>query len=143
MNLSVIIPAFNEEKSIASVVADLPKHLIQEIIVVNNGSTDRTKDVASKAGCRVIDESRKGYGQACLTGIANLKLDTDIVVFVDGDYSDHSDELIKLIQPIQAEGVDFVIGSRILGNREKGAMTPQSFYGNKLACFLMKLFWEI
>jgi len=139
--ISVIIPAFNEEKSISSVINDLPKQLVNEIIVVDNGSTDETPQIARNMGCKVIREEKKGYGQACLSGIKSLSKDTDIVVFVDGDHSDHSEQLARLIEPIMVRGYDFVVGSRALGNREKGSMTPQAFYGNKLACFLMNLFW--
>ncbi|MCA9402214.1 MAG: glycosyltransferase family 2 protein [Candidatus Omnitrophica bacterium] len=139
--ISVIIPVFNEEASLPKVIADLPKHLLREIIVVDNASTDGSAAVAAKLGCRVIREDRRGYGQACLTGIAALDPAADIVVFVDGDYSDHPDQLPRLIQPILSGSQDFVIGSRALGNRERGAMTPQAYYGNRLACFLMKIFW--
>ena len=139
--ISVIIPAFNEEVSLPKVINDLPRHLIHEIIVVNNASTDQTADVAVQAGCRVVAEPKRGYGRACLTGIGALDPATDIVVFIDGDYSDHPQQLEELIEPILHEGCDFVIGSRALGTRAKGAMTPQAYYGNKLACFLMRLFW--
>lgn len=143
MNISVIIPAFNEEKSLPKVLADLPKEIISEIIVVNNASTDNTVEVAKRAGCHVVHELKRGYGQACLAGIAALNPSTNIVVFIDGDHSDHPEQLKKVVAPILSEEVDFVIGSRALGKRESGAMTPQAFYGNKLACFLMKLFWGI
>jgi len=142
-NISVIIPVFNEEESLPKVLHDLPRHLIDEIIVVNNGCTDQTPEIAQKCGCHVVDEPQRGYGQACLSGMLALKSATDIVVFIDGDHSDHGEQLEKLIAPILNEGVDFVIGSRALGHREKGAMTPQAFYGNKLACFLMKWFWNV
>ena len=142
-SVSVIIPVFNEEKSLPKVIRDLPHQLIEEVIVVNNGSTDHSPDIARQHGCRVIDEPRRGYGQACLTGIDALKPETDIVVFIDGDHSDHGEQLADLIKPIVSGRYDFVIGSRALGNREPGAMTPQAHYGNKLACFLMKLFWGV
>jgi len=140
-NISIIIPVYNEEQSLAHVIADLPRDLIDEIIVVNNASTDASADVARACGCRVVDEPQQGYGQACLTGIAHLKPSTDIVVFIDGDHSDHGQQLPELIKPLLENTADFVIGSRALGRREKGAMTPQAYYGNKLACFLMKIFW--
>ncbi len=142
-HISVIIPVHNEEKSLPQVISDLPRDIISEIIVVDNASTDNTHTVAKKAGCRVIFESQKGYGKACLAGIACLNPKTDIVVFVDGDYSDHPDEMPRLINPIVEGHYDFVIGSRIMGEREKGAMAPQAYFGNKLACFLIKLFWDI
>jgi len=140
-HISVIIPAFNEEESLPKVINDLPREIIHEIIVVDNASTDKTADVARRNGCRVILETQRGYGRACLTGISALDHHTDIVVFIDGDYSDHGEQLKKLIEPILSQGIDLVIGSRILGMREAGAMTPQAYYGNKLACFLMRLFW--
>lgn len=142
-HIAVIIPAFNEEGSLPKVIHDLPRDIIQDIIVVNNASTDKTGVVAESLGCHVICEPRRGYGQACLSGISVLDPDTDIVVFIDADYSDHGEQLDRLIQPIIRGEFDFVIGSRILGQREEGAMTPQAFYGNKLACFLMKIFWGV
>jgi len=141
-NISVIIPAFNEETSLPKVIGDLPRAIIQEIIVVDNASTDNTADVARTLGCTVVSELQRGYGQACLAGINALNPQTEIVVFIDGDRSDHGEQLEKIVQPIITQGYDFVIGSRSLGIREPGAMTPQAHYGNKLACFLMKLFWD-
>jgi len=142
MNISVIIPAHNEEDSLPHVLSDLPRDKILDIIVVDNASTDKTAEVAIKSGCRLVRESRRGYGQACLSGIAHLRSDTDIVVFLDGDYSDHPEQINRLIDPIVNENIDMTLGSRLLGKREKGAMTPQSYYGNKLACYLMKKFWH-
>lgn len=139
--ISVIIPAHNEEQALPQVLKDLPRDLIGNVIVVNNASTDQTAAVARRLECLVVNEPKMGYGRACLTGIRQLPEDTDIVVFVDADYSDHPEQLERLIDPIIKEGYDFVLGSRILGNREKGAMTFQSYWGNKLACFLMKVFW--
>ena len=139
--ISVIIPAQDEERSLPSVLSSLPRHLIRDIIVVDNASTDRTAAVAANAGCRVVAEPRKGYGQACLAGIKALDPATDIVVFIDGDYSDHAEQMERIVGPIIQGDYDFVIGSRALGERERGAMTPQAYYGNKLACFLMKAFW--
>ena len=141
MFLSIIIPVYNEEDSLPKVIADLPKELISEIIVVNNASTDDSVRVAVDLGCRVVDEPQRGYGKACLTGIAHLNPQSGIVVFIDGDHSDHGEALPDLVKPILKEGYDFIIGSRALGNRERHAMTPQAYYGNKLACFLMRLFW--
>ncbi len=141
--ISVIIPVYNEEQSLPKVIADLPDDIVREAIVVNNASTDQSAAVAEQLGCRVINEPRRGYGQACLAGIHALSPDTDIVVFIDGDHSDHGEQLPQLIQPIASGNFDFVIGSRALGQREQGAMTPQAFFGNKLACFLMKLFWGV
>jgi len=143
MNISVIIPAYNEEDSLPLVLKDLPRSLIKEIIVVNNASTDKTAEVAKGLDCRVVYEPNRGYGQACLTGISHVSPQTDIIVFIDGDYSDHGEQFSRIVTPILQEEADFVIGSRALGIREKGAMTPQAYYGNKLACLLMKIFWGV
>lgn len=137
--ISVIIPAFNEEQAIGKVIKDIPKS-VQEIIVVNNGSIDNTALVAQKAGATVLTEPRKGYGYACLKGIEHIGKQsekTDIVVFLDGDYSDYPEELSKLIKPIVNDNIDFVIGSRVKRLREGGAMTPQQVFGNWLATSLM------
>jgi glycosyltransferase involved in cell wall biosynthesis len=142
--IKVIIPAFNEEKAIAHVIKEIP-NLVDEIIVVSNNSTDKTMEVASKAGATVLSENKKGYGYACLKGldyIASQEVKPDIVVFIDGDYSDYPEELIQLVQPIVDQNVDFVIGARVKNLREKHAMTPQQAFGNGLATFLMKLFFN-
>ncbi len=139
--ISLIIPVYNEEESLPKVLKDIPAGLVGDIIVVNNNSTDQTVLVARENGARVIFEGQRGYGKACLTGISALSEDTDIVVFCDGDYSDHPEQMEKIINPIVQGDADFVIGSRALGIQEKGAMTPQATYGNILACFLMNLFW--
>lgn len=142
-NVFVIIPAFNEEQSIARVLGDIPS--VREVVVVNNGSTDRTGEVASEAGATVLHEPRQGYGQACLTGIAFIqpKADPDdIIVFLDGDYSDYPEEMTKIIAPIREGSADLVIGSRALGDREPGSMTPQQIVGNKLATRLLKLMYD-
>lgn len=139
----VIIPVFNEQDSIALVLNDLPK--VAEVIVVDNGSTDRSPRIASTAGATVVYEPQRGYGKACLTGIAHVAervdetSDSAIIVFMDGDYSDHPEELTELVQPIVEEGFDFVIGSRSTGKREKGAMPFQAIFGNWLACTLMNM----
>jgi len=144
--IDVIIPAFNEENAVGKVVLAIPKTLVREIIVINNNSTDETAIKAESAGATVLEEPIKGYGNACLKGIAYLKdknLPPDIVVFLDADYSDYPEEIILLLQPIKDQNMDMVIGSRALGNREKGAMTPQQIFGNWLATFLMKLFYGV
>ena len=143
--VDVIIPAYNEEASIELVLNDIPTDLVRHRIVCNNASTDHTKKNAEKVGAIVVDQPRKGYGSACLKGIAHLKtLDTppDIVVFLDGDYSDHPEQLPQLIAPILEDDVDLVIGSRALGNMEKGAMMPQQVFGNWLATNLIRLFYN-
>lgn len=140
--ISVIIPAYNEEASLPKVIDDLPRSVISEIIVVDNASTDQTAEIARQLGCRVVSEPQRGYGKACLAGISALNPQTEIVVFIDGDRSDYGEQLEEIVDPIISHGYDFVIGSRVLGTREPGAMTPQAYYGNKLACFLMKIFWN-
>ncbi|MEO5909543.1 MAG: glycosyltransferase family 2 protein [Pelobium sp.] len=142
----VIIPAYNEEKSIAKVINDIPKNLVTEIIVGNNNSKDKTAFEASQAGATVVDAPIAGYGNACLKGIAYLRekaLPHDIVVFIDGDYSDYPEELIHIIAPIENDEADLVIGSRALGLKEKGAMTLPQEFGNWLATHLIKLFYGV
>lgn len=141
--VDVVIPALNEEASLPLVLRDLPA--VRNVYVVDNGSTDATARLAAEHGARVVAEPQRGYGSACLRGLAEIRQSIDdggeppeIVVFVDADYSDHPDELPLLVQPILDDEFDFVLGSRLLGNREAGAMPPQSIYGNKLACFLMR-----
>ena len=140
--ITVIIPAFNEEKSIGKVVSDIPRDLVEHVIVVNNNSNDNTVEVAKSAGAIVMDEPRRGYGWACLKGIEKSReLKTDIVVFMDGDYSDYPEEIVKVIGPILEDNHDMVIGSRVLGKREKGSLTPQQVFGNRLATKLIRLFY--
>lgn len=142
--IKVIIPAFNEQDSIGKVVNDIPS-LVEEIIVISNGSTDQTEERARKAGASVLREERRGYGYACLKGmeyIAEQSNGPDIIVFLDGDYSDYPEELTKVIAPIIQEDVDLVIGARKKELRERGAMTPQQVVGNGLATFLMRLFFR-
>ncbi len=145
--IDVIIPAFNEEASIGLVLADIPGEWVREVIVCNNGSTDRTAAVAEAAGATVLHEARKGYGSACLRGISYLEKKAapqrpDIVVFLDGDYSDYPEELPDLVRPIFEENMDLVIGSRALGKLEKGSMMPQQIFGNWLATTLIRLFYD-
>ncbi len=140
--VAVIIPARNEEQSIGRVVGDIPRSRISEIVVVDNGSTDRTADVARSAGATVLSESRAGYGYACLAGIAHVVPSAPrVVVFLDGDYSDYPEELPLVAGPILLGEADVVIGSRTMGKRERGAMLPQAIVGNWLACTLIRLFW--
>jgi glycosyltransferase involved in cell wall biosynthesis len=143
-NIKVIIPAYNEEDAIAKVLAEIPNS-VSEIIVVDNNSTDTTSATAKKAGATVLFENKKGYGFACLRGlehVANQEIKPDIVVFLDGDYSDYPEELTKIIAPILNNEADFVLGARVKDFRETGSMTPQQIFGNWLACFLMKLFFN-
>jgi glycosyltransferase involved in cell wall biosynthesis len=142
--IKVIIPAYNEQDAIANVIRALPE-IVDEIIVVNNNSTDATEINAQNAGATVLKESKKGYGYACLKGIDYLTKQNkkpEIVVFLDGDYSDYPEQLTALIAPILTKNVDFVIGTRVKEFREAGAMTPQQIFGNWLATFLMTLFFK-
>ncbi len=139
--ISVIIPAYNEEQSIALVLNDLPRDRLHEIIVVDNRSTDRTAQVARDHGAKVYEEKRQGYGSACLKGIAMLD-HPDIVVFLDGDYSDYPEEISLLLEPILSDQKDFVLGSRMIKPESRKALLPQARYGNKLAVFLIRLFFQ-
>lgn len=141
--ISVVIPAYNEENAIANVIAEIPP-IVNEIVVVNNNSTDATVAVAQAAGATVLTENNKGYGYACLKGLAYLKAGNtpDIVVFLDGDYSDFPKELNLLVQPIIDNKVDFVVGARVKEKREEGSLTPQQIFGNWLACYLMRLLFK-
>lgn len=142
--INVIIPAFNEADSIASVIKDIPKH-VEEVIVVSNRSTDNTERNAAAAGATVLTETNKGYGYACLKGmdyVANKAEKPDIIVFLDGDYSDYPEELTKIVAPIIEKDVDFVIGARVKRLREEGSMTVPQIFGNWLATSLMKLLFS-
>ncbi len=143
-DIKVIIPAFNEADSISKVIKELPSS-VSEIIVVNNNSTDSTVQNAEKAGATVVSEIRKGYGYACLKGldyIAKQSKAPNIIVFIDGDYSDYPEELEKVVAPIIEKDIDFVVGARVKNLREEGSMTPQQIFGNWLATFLMRLFFR-
>ncbi len=144
----VVIPARNEEASLPLVLGDLPA--VGRVILVDNGSTDRTAEIARELGATLVQESRAGYGRACLAGLAEIERAVasgesppEVVVFLDADYSDHPDDLPHLAADILAGEQDFVLGSRIQGIREQGAMPPQSLYGNRLACFLMRVLWKV
>ena len=142
----MIIPAYNEEASIGKVLEAIPSDPIREVVVVNNNSTDRTWEVAENGGATVLDETRQGYGSACLRGIAHLaekEVQPETVVFLDADFSDYPEQMERLLAPIRDENVDFVIGSRALGTRSKGALMPQQVFGNKLATFLMRTLYGI
>jgi glycosyltransferase involved in cell wall biosynthesis len=147
--IKVIIPAYNEEESIPLVIKDIPE-IVDEVIVVSNNSTDNTEINAKNAGATVLVENQKGYGYACLKGMDYIASTTlsdqskkpDIIVFLDGDYSDYPEELTKIIQPIVEENIDFVIGARDKDLREEGSMTGPQIFGNWLATSLMKLFFR-
>jgi len=138
--MKVVIPAQNEERAIGKVISEIPDW-VSEVIVADNGSTDRTAEVAREHGATVIAVPTPGYGRACLGGIKAAK-DFDILVFLDGDASDYPEDMGALVGPIKEGQVDMVIGSRPLGQLEKGSLTPQQRFGNALACWLIKLIWK-
>jgi glycosyltransferase involved in cell wall biosynthesis len=138
--VSLIIPALNEESSLPLVLDAVPRDRVQEILVVDNGSRDGTARVARERGARVIREDRRGYGSACLAGIAAADR-PDVVAFLDGDFSDRPEELPQVLAPILEGRADLVIGSRTTGSRERGALLPQAVFGNWLATALIRLFW--
>lgn len=143
-SIKVIIPAYNEADSIAHVIKDIPD-IVDEIIVVSNSSTDATEENAKNAGATVLVENKKGYGYACLKGmdyVSQQEEKPDIIVFLDGDYSDYPEELTKIIKPILEEEIDFVVGARDKNLREAGSMTGPQVFGNWLATSLMKLFFR-
>lgn len=140
-SIAVLIPALNEEASLPKVLGDIPG-FVDEVVVVDNGSTDRTAETARHLGATVLHEDRKGYGYPCLRGIEYLKSITpDIVVFVDGNYSDHPDEIPLLVRPIVKENYDLVLGSRVLGSPEQGSLRTPVRFGNFLAASLIRLFY--
>jgi glycosyltransferase involved in cell wall biosynthesis len=141
MKVSVLIPVLNEKESIGSVLQAIPKDLVDEVIVIDNGSTDGTGEIAAQQGARVVREPTRGYGKACLTGMEYLS-DPEIVVFLDGDFSDYPEEMPLLIDPIVRKEADLVIGSRILGRREKDALPSHARFGNTLAGTLIFLFFR-
>ncbi len=137
-----VVPALNEEGSIGRVVAAIPRDLVAEVIVVNNGSTDRTAEVASAAGARVVAEQDRGYGAACKAGL-DAASDADILVYLDGDASDQPEELATVLGPVARGEADLVIGSRLLGQREAGAMPPHAVFGNWLTARLVRLLYGV
>ena len=144
--IMVIVPALNEERSIGKVLADIPRDIVSEVIVVNNNSSDGTAKVARNFGATVIRERRKGYGFACLKGIeyiASRSRKADVVVFLDADYADHPEEMTDLTQPIIQQDYDMVIGSRFLGKRETGAMPWHQVLGNRLAISLINALYKV
>jgi len=142
----VIIPALDEEKAIGKVLAHIPPKIASEIVVVDNNSSDATAEIARSVGATVVHESQKGYGFACLKGIQYIQSrpkKADIVVFLDADYSDRPEEMTSLIQPIIKQGYDMVIGSRLLGKRDKGAMPRHQVLGNRLAIMLINALYGV
>jgi glycosyltransferase involved in cell wall biosynthesis len=143
MNVSVIIPALNEEETIADVVRSVPREIASNIVVVDNGSSDRTAELARAAGARVVTESRRGYGRACAAGVRALGSDCEIVVFLDGDGSDCPELMPHLVEPITKERYDFVIGSRTRGEREVGSLNFQQIFAGRIAGLLIKLLYGV
>ena len=143
--IDVIIPAYNESASIGKVIGDIPRELVRDILVCNNNSTDATASVAAASGAIVIDQPLRGYGNACLAGMAYIKerpvdMQPDIIVFIDGDYSDYPQEMKALLSPIR-EGKDMVIGSRVKGNPDRGSLTIPQRFGNWLATRLIHMMY--
>jgi glycosyltransferase involved in cell wall biosynthesis len=138
MRVSVIIPTRNEAAALTHVLADLPAGLVDEVLVVDSNSTDGTPEVAARMGARVIAEPRRGYGQACLTGIEHTN-SPDVIVFLDGDYSDRPAELPTLLAPIVEGRADIAMGSRLAGPRARRGMAWHAAFGNRLAAFLINL----
>ena len=142
--VAVIIPALNEQDALPHVLRDIPTPPVQRVVVADNDSTDRTAEVAREHGAEVVFETERGYGAACLKALAYLAADPpDIVVFLDGDYSDHPNELPSLIEPIVAGDADMVIGSRVRGQREEGALSVQQRVGNAIACGALRLLYGV
>jgi glycosyltransferase involved in cell wall biosynthesis len=142
VRVSVVIPTHNEAQAIVHVLADLPSHLVNEVIVVDSNSTDGTPDLARRMGARVIEEPRRGYGRACLTGLANTE-NPDVVVFLDGDYSDRPSELPMILAPIIEGRADITLGSRLSGKSTSGALPWQQAFGNRIAAGLIRLLYGV
>ncbi len=140
--VAAIIPVIDEEDSIGMVLQDLPRDLVRYVVVVDNGSTDRTAAIAKQCGAQVVFEPQRGYGSACLEGIRQLPPDTDIVVFLDGDHSDFAEDLETVLRPILANGADLVIGSRMRNQEARAALTLPQRWGNWLAARLLHLWWH-
>lgn len=146
MLVDVIIPAWNEEMSISKVIQAIPREVVREVIVVDNNSSDRTREVAAEAGATVLKEPFQGYGAACLKGIAHVNSKTakpDIVAFMDADFSDYPEQLVDLLKPMVDNNIAMVIGSRALGERQNGSMMPQQIFGNWLATTMMKVLYKV
>ena len=144
MIVDIVIPALNEERALPEVLRDIPRSLVRRIVVADNGSTDRTAEVARAGGAEIVREDRKGYGAACLAALGRLAVDPpEIVVFLDADRSDDPTELPALLDPIARGEADLVLGSRTLGAREPGALTPQQIVGNRVACLALRLLYRV
>lgn len=145
--VDVIIPVLNEQNAVGLVIDEIPKERVRNIIVVDNGSTDDTREVARACGAIVLEEPKRGYGNACLRGMAHIAdhhlTKPDVIVFLDGDHSDYPEHMHALLEPIRLGNADLVIGSRALGKMESGAMTPQQIFGNWLATFLLRLLYKV
>ena len=139
--VALIIPALDEEETIGTTLDSLPSHALAQVIVVDNGSADRTAEIARAHGAQVVAELRRGYGQACLAGLAALAPEIDVVAFMDADGSDDPSDLARLLEPIARGQAQLVIGSRVLGVREADSLTPQQRFGNRLATYLLRLFY--
>lgn len=140
-HVAIIIPALNEESAIGAVLKDIPRGIAQQVIIVDNGSTDRTPEIAAQSGAQVVREPQRGYGSACLAGIKALSPDIEIVVFMDGDHSDHPEQLPNLLNPILDGQADFVLGTRSTDPGSAAALTAFQRWGNHLATSLMRRFW--
>jgi glycosyltransferase involved in cell wall biosynthesis len=151
--VGLVIPAWNEEAALPLVLGELPSGLFARVVVADNGSTDRTAELARAGGAEVVHEPRRGYGSACLAGLAALARPGpdgaaplgpgDAVAFVDADHSDYPEDLAAVLAPLLAGDADLVIGSRILGGAGLDALLPQAWFGNRLACFLMRLLFGV
>lgn len=145
--VDVIIPVLNEQNAVGLVIDEIPKNRVRHIIVVDNGSTDDTMQVAKARGAIVLEESARGYGSACLKGmdylVHHVETKPDVVVFLDGDHSDFPEHMPALLEPIRVGNADLVIGSRALGRKEAGAMTPQQIFGNWLATYLLRVLYRV
>ena len=142
MKTTIVIPAFNEEQSVGAVLDEIPREHAEEVIVVDNGSTDGTAAVAGARGAIVLREARRGYGAACLRGIGHTDDDTDVIVILDADHSDYPQDLPDLLQPIREDRADLVIGSRTMGRAEKGALPWNQRWGNMLSVFLIRVMYR-
>jgi glycosyltransferase involved in cell wall biosynthesis len=144
LTVDVVIPAFNEEDSLPLVLSDLPKDAFRRVVVADNNSSDRTAEVAKEGGAIVVAAPRQGYGSACLSGLEYLRQNDppDVVAFLDADFSDHPEELLRVIEPILEDRADLIIGSRVLGDAEPGALLPQARMGNLVACILIRLLYR-